>query len=162
MIDETTFVDQVKAYERMLYRVAYGILRDDQDCLDAVQNALTKAWAARSRTREETFKTWLTRIVINECYDTKRRQRREIVMPEISEDGSHQQVPDLHLHEMISGLNEKLRITLLLHYLEGYRVHEIASMLRIPSGTVKWRLSRARRELKEVLVREEAIQGDRI
>ena len=51
-------------------------------------------------------------------------------------------------------LDEKLRLPVLLHYMEGYRVREIAEILKLPEGTVKTRLARAKREMKKHLEEE--------
>ena len=63
------FSDQVLLMEPMLYRVAYGLLLNRTDCADAVQEALLRAWEKRRSLRDESlFRTWLVRILINECY----------------------------------------------------------------------------------------------
>lgn len=146
MVDEQTFVSEVQAMERTLYRVARSFLPTWEECGDAVQEALGKAWAKRGRVEPEYFRPWLTRIVINECHNIGRRKRR--VSPLAVVEPPQDAAPDLGLREVVSALPERLRIPLLLHHLEGFSVSEVAQMTRVPEGTVKSRLHQARECLK--------------
>ena len=157
MVDESTFLQEVQAMERTLYRVSRSLLPAWTDCADAVQEALRKAWEKRGRVEPNYFRPWLTRIVVNECRNIQRLRRRVIPVAEFSREPSFPP-PDPSLKEAISALPEKLRLPLLLHYLEGFSVDEVARMLHLPSGTVKWRLSKARESLREKWTTEE-VQG---
>ena len=152
-MDEIDFEQQVQAHERTLYRTANSIMRNDHDSLDAVQNALTKAWARRNTVDPPAFRAWLTRIVINECYSMRRKTKRE-TLAEVVDLIADLQPPDPSLRDALDELPDTLRLTILLHYMEGFSVKEVASMLSVPSGTVKWRLSRARKLLKEELTQK--------
>ena len=81
-MEEERFVSEVRAMERTLYRVARGYLRTWDECADAVQEALCKAWDKRKRVDESYFRPWLTRIVINECHNIGRRKKRLIPVAE--------------------------------------------------------------------------------
>jgi len=155
-MDQWTFVEQVKIHERTLYRAAFSIMRNDPDSLDAVQSALTKAWIHRHKVNPAAFRAWLLRIVINECYSMRRKTRRETLMKE-AEPVSVQQPPDPFLRNALDRLPENLRLPILLYYMEGFSVKEISAMLRVPAGTVKWRMSKARTLLKEELSEKGAI-----
>ena len=75
-VDRGFFIAQVEAASDMMYRVAWSILQNDADVQDALQDAVLKAWEKRDRLREEKyFRTWITRILINTCYDTKKKRR---------------------------------------------------------------------------------------
>ena len=147
-MDEQSFVAEVQAMERSLYRVSRGLLPSLEECGDAIQEALTKAWAKRSTVKPEYFRPWLMRIVINECHNIGRRKKRIIPAAEVMPLKSEGQVQNEGLRDDISLLPEKLRLPLLLHYLEGFSVEEIAKMLGLPPGTVKSRLHRARQTLR--------------
>lgn len=70
-MDKTFFVQELEAHSGMLYRVAWTILRNDDACQDAMQEAALKAWEKRDSLRDARyFRTWITRILINACYDT--------------------------------------------------------------------------------------------
>lgn len=147
------FAARVEACERRLYRVARTMLRSDADCEDAVQEALLKAWAKRGTLREEAyFETWLTRILINECRNLVRR--RPVSEAELPESLAAPQTDDNGLLSALMCLPEKNRITLELHYIEGYGIREIAQILHVPEGTVKWRMNRGRTLLKQELGEE--------
>lgn len=149
------FADRVLAIEPMLYRVAYGLLLNRTDCADAVQEALLRAWEKRGTLREESyFSTWLTRILINECYSLLRRRKKAIPLEELPEPVAPPSA-DRELHDAIARLDRKLRLPVVLHYMEGYSVSEVADMLRLPSGTIKTRLFKARKILRLQLIDED-------
>ena len=146
-MEEERFVSEVRAMERTLYRVARGYLRTWDECADAVQEALCKAWDKRKRVDESYFRPWLTRIVINECHNIGRRKKRLIPVAE----PEREPVPEPVLPELadaLEALPEKLRLPLTLHYLEGFSVEEVSRILRIPAGTVKSRLHQARSQFR--------------
>lgn len=150
-MNKSEFTDRVLAAEGRLYRVAQGMLRNAQDRDDAVQEAVVKAWQNLDRLRDDAiFETWLTRILINECYNLLRLRSRISPMERVPEP---QAPPDdgAGLREAIMSLKADERIAVILHYMEGYRTREIASILRLPEGTVKSRLKRARTQLKRML-----------
>lgn len=137
-----------------LYRVSYAMLSRPSDREDAVQEALKRAWEKRGRLRgEQYFETWVVRILINVCRDLYRRKHREIPV-ESFPDRAAPPGADPDLHDAILRLPETLRLPLVLHYMEGYAVDEIAGMLRLPAGTVKTRMRKARALLKHVLYEE--------
>lgn len=143
-----------------LYRVAYGLLLNRTDCADAVQECLLRAWEKQHTLREEAFfRTWITRILINECYSMLRRRKRVLSLDEIPEPVAPPD-SDSELHDAIARLEPKLRLPIVLHYMEGYSVGEVATLLRLPSGTVKTRLFKARKILRLQLIDEEERRND--
>ena len=150
MTDEA-FAKALTAMTRTLYNVCYSYLRNGCDREDAVQEALYRAWEKRSQLRDERYlSTWVIRILINECRNIQRKSRDTEELADIP-------VPpgaDMKLHDAILKLPEKLRLPIVLYHMEGYRVKEIATILRIPQGTVKTRLAAGRRELKHKLSEE--------
>ena len=143
------FASHIVAMQGTLYRVTCAILRNPFDREDAVQSAIEKAWRKRHLLREENhMKAWVVRILINECYQLLRRQKREIPVEEIPDAPAPEGAsPDLY--RFFTDLPDTLRLTMVLHYLEGYEVKEIARIQRIPAGTVKTRLMRGRAKMKE-------------
>lgn len=149
-MEREEFTRRVRAVTDRLYRIAYGQLREPQDRMDAVQNALLKAWSGRHRLRQpEFFETWLIRILINECHDIQRRQKRVLPMEAPPETPSTDD-ERTQLRDAILQLPEKLRMPLILHYMEGYTVAETAHILHIPCETARSRLRRARTALKNL------------
>lgn len=152
MVDEETFVREVEEMERMLYRVSRSLLSSREECGDAVQEALMKAWTKRSSVQAERFRPWLMRIVINECHNIGRRKKRVTPVAEVMIPGTaypEPDAPDEKLRIALANVPEKLRMPLILHHLEGFSVAEAARILHVPEGTVKSRLHHARIRLRK-------------
>lgn len=156
-MNKDEFTGKVLALEDVLFHVSYGILQNVQDCEDVVQEAILKAYASRNKLKQpQYFKTWLVRILMNECYTFLRKHNRECPLEEaVAEDktvaNAFIKEEYLDLYESMKQLEEKDRICVQLYYMESYSVKEIAQVLRIPEGTVKSKLSRARAQLREIL-----------
>lgn len=149
-MDKDFFVQEIEAHSGMLYRVAYTILRSDDACQDALQETALKAWERRGSLREPRyFRTWITRILINTCYDTQKKRRRFLSIEDIQE--PHAPAPDLSLSMALEALPEKLRLPLMLSCSEGLTYAEIAKALRLPVATVRGRIHRAKHELRKEL-----------
>lgn len=154
------FAERIVAMQDTLYRISYGILARPEDRADAVQEALRKAWQQRAKLRNDAFiHTWVVRILINECHNLHRSKQHEVPVETLPEriappDG------DPALHDALLKLDEAMRIPVLLHYMEGYAIKEIAGILRLPSGTVKTRLMRGRNKLRQLLEQDEREQEE--
>ena len=150
------FTQAILGMTDTLYRVAATQLRQRADQEDAVQEALRRAWEKRHKLREERYmQTWVIRILLNECHRMQRRMARTVPTEEIT--AVHRD-EGFELKDVLCQVEERYRMPVLLHYIEGYSVAEIAAMLRIPQGTVKSRLARGRKALKELLD-EEVFEG---
>lgn len=156
-MDRDDFASRVAAAEPTLYRISKSILKNDCDCADAVQEAILTAYGKLSSLREARyFKTWLCKILIHECYRVYRANRKTVSLEEYAQlEAAPAQSRDPGLYAAIMELREELRLVVVLHYVEGFQVAEIAGMLKIPEGTVKSRLSRARAELRSALEKKE-------
>lgn len=143
------FASRIVAMQGTLYRVTCAILRDHADREDAVQSAIEKAWRKQGLLRDESrLNGWVVRILINECYAILRHQRR-ITPVESIPDAPAPEGSDPDLYRFFTNLPDTLRLTMVLHYVEGYDVKEIARIQRIPVGTVKTRLMRGREKMKQ-------------
>jgi len=158
-MDSSEFTRRVLDAEPTLYHISKTILKNDHDCADAVQEAILTAFRKLGSLREERyFKTWLCRIMINECYKIHRRSKRYVSYDDYIGSEHYEDVkPETELYTALSKLKDKFRLVITLHYIEGFKQSEIASMLRIPEGTVKSRLSKARTELRALLNGEDMI-----
>lgn len=159
-MDAVTFQAKALQLERLMFHVSWSMLGREPDCADAVQEALTRAWQRRSSLRNpEKFKPWLMRILVNTCNDILRRQSRRTLLAD-EELLSQEDTPSdpLSVREAIECLKPEWRTVILLHYLEGCSVSEIAQMLQIPQGTVKSRLLYARKRLCALM--KEDWEGD--
>lgn len=158
-MNKDTFRDNVLEAESTLYHVSKSILIHEQDCEDAVQGAIFKAYnKLNTLKKEEYFKTWLVRILINECYSLKRKEYPQVSYEEYFESAKADDKKDYsELYLAIRNLPERIRITIVLYYVDGYSVEEIKRILEIPAGTVKSRLSKGRKLLKIKLENMEAV-----
>lgn len=144
------FEQRVWDLRRMLYYVSFSLLANHADQEDAVQECIHKALLKRETLKDDAYlKTWLTRILINECHNILRKRKREVLSEDLQIDAPL--AADSGLYEAVSGLEERLRVPVVLHYLEGYTIREIAKALRAPQSTIKSRLRRARELLKQTL-----------
>ena len=145
------FVSQISNAQTTLYRVAKSVLKNDEDCADAIQSAVLKAFDKIGTLKQEKyFRTWLTRILINECYQIMRAKKEQVPYEEYME----KQEDSLGYSEVFHALmelDEMYRVPFTLHYIEGYSTKEIAKILDISISNVKTRLSRARAKLQERL-----------
>lgn len=154
MMDQATFTAAVLDAEPTLYRIAKTMLHHEQDCADAAQQAILRAWEQLPSLRQaQYFKTWLIRILINECHAILRKRQHlapyepaqaEAIPAPADEDHSD-------LYSALAALDEKYRLPVVLYYWEGFKTREIAALLRIPEGTVKSRLNAARSQLRTAL-----------
>ncbi|MDR2570197.1 MAG: RNA polymerase sigma factor [Oscillospiraceae bacterium] len=166
------FSERIESMIQTLYRVSYSQLEQACDRDDAVGECLLKAWQKRHQLKDERYmQTWVIRILINECFNIREKKKRELFLEdmgngEVSDQVNHdtallrspvltqQTAPpgaDTELHDMLINLEESLRLPIILHYIEGYTVKEIARILEIKQGTVKSRMSRGREKLREII-----------
>jgi RNA polymerase sigma-70 factor (ECF subfamily) len=149
--DREAFEQVVLAKSEPLFRTALAIMGNEADARDATQEAFVSAWRSVPRLRDlERFDAWLGRILINECRMALRHRRRVREIP--MEAGFDPPARDrADFDDAFDRLSVDQRALLVLHHMHGYGVNEIAAWLSIPSGTVKWRLSRARKALASEL-----------
>lgn len=151
--DNNAFIRLVKEYEKSMYRIARAILKSDTKCADAIQETILKAFQSINSLREPAyFKTWLTRILVNECTNILRFERKVIPM-EVLEDrpAGMNEYERLEIQNAIEYLEDGLRVLVTLFYYEDMSLKEISLLLNMPEGTVKSRLHRARIKLAESL-----------
>ena len=136
-----------------MYHVAKTLLYSDADCADAIQEAIVKAFSSiHTLRRDACAKTWLVRIVINECYAIMRREKKLVSLEDYSvEEAAEERADYSDLYEALSHLSEEIRLTVTLYYMEGYSVKEIAALMNTTESAVKNRLARARDKMKKEL-----------
>lgn len=136
-----------------LYRVARGILINKEDIEDALQNTVIHSFQKiNSLEKDEYFRTWIIRILINECNEVLRKSKRITFLDENSDTDTYtDSYENMDLTKAINSLSEELRITTVLFYFEDMSLKDIAKTLKIPEGTVRSRLTRARTKLREII-----------
>lgn len=148
-IDKETYIEFITQNKETLYRVAYGYLRDDVKSIDAVDEAIYKGYVHIKDLRETRFlKTWVTRILINECLKVLKYNKRELNMEILPEESYIDDDNSIFLKHAINNLPEDLRKIIVLRYYGGYTISETAEILGIPEGTVSTRSRKALQILK--------------
>ena len=161
----------VAAFERLFHQhgskmksVALHLLGNPHDAEDAVQEAFLKVHRGiRNFRGQSAFSTWVYRILVNACYDMRRRgmRRLEEPAPDLREEEELPEPPaPAHNHPLrmaletcVAKLSESYRSVFLLYEVEGFKHSEIAEMLAISEGASKNRLFEAKRELRGMLTR---------
>ena len=147
--DEACFTALCGILKQKLFRTAKGILWDENLALDAVSEAVFRAFKGIRRLRQPKYaETWFVRILINAANDLRRRQKHEIAMETMPEGEYYDNHGELEIAQMIGSLQPELREIISLKYYSGYTLNEISAILEIPEGTVKSRLNRALNQLR--------------
>jgi RNA polymerase sigma-70 factor, ECF subfamily len=168
--DTEAFEPLVEKYKRKVFRLAYQVLRDQEEALDVAQEAFVKAFRALPAFKgDSAFYTWLFRITMNVALDRKRQRATRVkslgtddVTPEEWERTATSTDPDPEdvasgaerrerIRKGLDSLSERHRTIIILSDIEGLQYREIAEVLGIPMGTVMSRLHHARKRLREVL-----------
>ena len=148
MLEERPFTQKLLESEPMLYRIACALLRSEADRQDVMQETALKAWKNRASLREEQyFRTWISRIMVNECHNLHRKNSRWVPMEELP-DRPAPETGETETRLMLESLPEKQRVPLVLHYLEGFSLEEIARVQHISLALVKYRMHQARKALR--------------
>ena len=154
--DKAAFQQLIEQHEKAMYQMAKSILKNDDDVADAMQETILTCWEKIDTLKKDRyFKTWLIRILINNCNAVFRQRMRSI-----EEDG----IPEIIDHEtgysnvewecFLNCLDEKYRIIIMLYYVQGFKTREIADILQINENTVRGRLVTARSKLEEQYVND--------
>ena len=170
--DLDAFNTLILAYQDMLFNTALRIMGDEDAAADATQEAFLSAFRAIKSFRGGSFKAWLLRTVTNACYDELRRQKRRPTTPlePETDDGEEMEAPrwladpsmspeqEIEVDELehaiqhcLEALPVEFRAVVVLTDLQGMDYKEVAATIRVPLGTIKSRLARARLRLRECL-----------
>ena len=164
--DLPAFEDLIRPRLDKLFRTACGILGDPSEAEDAAQDACITAWQKLPGLRDvERLDAWLSRVLVNTCRMRLRSRRRvrEIAIDEgRTSDHPGDQGRMTERAEEVDRVSRALdhvspedRALLVMHHVHNERVETIAAALGIPTGTVKWRLSRARQAVQRALETEQ-------
>ncbi|WP_166462437.1 RNA polymerase sigma factor [Psychrobacillus vulpis] len=153
----TSFELLITHYKQAMYYMAKTILKNDEDCADAIQESIIKAFLNIHKLKEPSyFKTWLIRIVMNESYHLLRKSTNIIPLDSILEPSYNHPMSDyLEIEEALDHLSNDHRQLLILFYTVGLSIKEIADVLDLPENTVKSKMHRARQKMKDYLTEKE-------
>jgi len=181
--DRAAFEVLMRRHNRRLYRLARATLRDDAEAEDALQDAYLRAYRSLSQFRgDAALSTWLSRLVLNECYGRLRRHaRRENVVPIVSSNTADIDIEAMHpsdseppdsavaraemralIERKLDELPASFRTVFILRSVEELSVEETAQCLEIAEATVRSRHFRAKSLLRESLAREIDVAGSEL
>lgn len=161
--DREAFHDLFEAHKDRVYTIAFHYSGDEAMARDVTQQVFLKLFTSINQFHEDSqFTTWLYRIVANACTDEHRKRRRFVPFsPEIEvrtmvgkgsqEEAYHRREVAASVHGAIAELTPKLRLPILLKYVEGLSYDEIAESLGLSIGTVSSRLNRGHKMLARKL-----------
>lgn len=167
--DQDAFAALVRLHQRQVYTLALRMLRDSEDAAEATQEVFLAAWQGLAGFRGDArFATWLYRIAYNHCLKLAERRRRDAqARAEMAAESAREQQPagalsarlaqdaERAMRETVRGqiasLPAKYRAVLTLRHVQELSYEEMATVMRVPIGTVKTQLFRARALLKERL-----------
>jgi len=167
--EQEAFGSLVRLHQRQVYALAYRMLRDQDEAAEATQEVFLAAWQGLRGFREEArFATWLYRIAYRHCLKVAASHKREVAAraelaatsareqsAQQRDSARHAQAAAYDVRELvrdeIAGLPPKYRMALALRHFQELSYEEMAEVMRVPIGTVKTQLFRARALLKERL-----------
>ncbi len=156
--DAEAFIRLMEENKESMKRVAYAYLKREEDAADAIQDTILDAFEhIHELQKDEYFRTWLTRILINNCAKIYRQNKRQTaydaeklayVQKEGPWENGMEALSDLEFFDLLAHLSEENRMIFQLYFGEQYTVSQIADILRLKENTVKSRLRRGREELR--------------
>lgn len=148
--NKDAFSELIQINKVNMYKVARAILYNDEDVSDAIQDTILICWEKLNTLKNnEYFKTWMTRILINNCYKIINMNAKEL--PHCYADelfANDLGIENAEWKDCLEYMEEKYRIMIILYYVQGYKVREIAKILDLKETTVKDRLKKAREQYK--------------
>lgn len=157
------FEELIRDYKKSAYNIALRFLRNVEDAEDVSQEALVKVFKSiKNFNMQSTFKVWLYRIVVNACLDFKRKKSIDFYPIDelMNFTGSNDDNPDDMVDKnytseivnmSINKLEDDFKTIIILRDIQGFSYNEISEILSCNLGTVKSRISRARKNLKDII-----------
>ncbi len=155
--DADAFLELMERNTLSMYKTARGILKNDNDAADAIQDTILASFERiHTLKNPQYFKTWLIRILINECNQILRHYKKVNTIEEVPETPRQDKsLAEVEFKEMLEQVDEKYRVVLVLYYEQGFKISEIAELLELNENTVKTRLARAREQIRSVYFQED-------
>ncbi|MET0960481.1 MAG: sigma-70 family RNA polymerase sigma factor [Psychrobacillus psychrotolerans] len=150
--DDKAFLQIMQLYKNTLYRTAYAFLKNEHDALEAMQEITFRAYQKIHTLKEPTYmKTWLVRIMMNYCQDQLKKKKRDSPSEILQTIGYKEDTTYLEMNEAIASLSTAEQQLIFLKYFQNTKIKEIAKLEKIPEGTVKSRLHKALKSLRNFL-----------
>lgn len=159
MLDTAQFNAYAAKYMDTVFRLAFSWLKSPADADDVTQNVLLSLYRTDYQFEsDEHVRNWLMKVTVNECRKVWRRPfRSHENIDDYAETLAFEDPSYRDLFEAIMQLDRDKRTVIVLYYIEGYSIKEIAEILNVPAATIGTRLARARAKLAQYLKEEESI-----
>lgn len=152
-MEKEEFIQCIRENKGKMYAAAYSILKNHSDVEDVIQDAIINAYRKINTLKnDEKFSSWMMRIVINQSkMYIRKNSRLQFVESMEQEREQITEADDVNIWDLVMSLKSELSTVVILYYAQGYKVKEISEIMKIPEGTVKSRLAKAREILKKEL-----------
>lgn len=156
--DKEAFLELIDMYQPSMLRIAHGYFSQEADIADAIQDTILNAYEHISSLKEARyFKTWLIRILINNCshiYNKNKKYAFDLDAPFTTDSASEIDTPLYRFHELLSYVSDENRLCFQLYYGEELTTREIAAILHMKESTIRSRMHREKNKLKAKLLRD--------
>ena len=153
--DDESFLLVMQQHKESLYRTALAFMKNEQDALEAMQEITYGAYKKIHSVKEPAYmKTWLIRIMMNYCQDQLKKRNRFTNNDLLEKEVVTSQVEQLELTEALKTLSTKDQQLVYLKYFQDVKIKDIAILENIPEGTVKSRLHKIMKELRQHFTEE--------
>ncbi|WP_315116400.1 sigma-70 family RNA polymerase sigma factor [uncultured Clostridium sp.] len=151
--DEDSFIKLIEMYKRLMYSIAKSMINNNEDIGDIIQDTIFKSYKNIKKLKDpKVFKSWLMRILINNCNDFIKKHKNIVSLEEVIEKNEICQGMEMvELRHIVNNLHKDLTMVVELYYIQDMDIKDIAELIEVPEGTVKSRLYRARKELSRAL-----------
>ncbi len=147
--DAEAFITLIEENKQSMYKVARGFLHSQEDAADAIAETVLNCYEKIGLLKQDAcFRTWMIRILINNCKDILKNQKRCISTEDVEEKENFQR-ENPQFKELIEPLGEQDRSIFTLYYVYGMKVKEIAAYMEMKESTVLSRLKRGREALRD-------------
>lgn len=155
MIDKENFCEHIRQQEKAMYSLAFSVVKNDADAAEIISESIFRAYRKiDSLKNENAFKPWILRIVHNTAVEFVRKNAKIVSMDTIDladEDVENHLLITISLQEAVKSLKQPYRTVVTLYYYEEFSIAQIAKITDTSMVTVKQRLFRARKQLREIL-----------
>lgn len=171
--DDVSFTILIEQCKTKAYNIALRYMRNEQDALDALQESFIKIFRYLEKFNEESkFDTWVYRIVVNTCMDMLRKNNKLMTESLHASDGEEEYTVEIadsqptpwealeqkekaeFVLACLNLLGQEQREILILRDVQGFSYDEISDILQCSLGTIKSRINRARKRLKEIILEQ--------
>lgn len=155
--DTESFIQLIEENRQSMLKIAYGFFTEEEDVADVMQQTILNAFEHIGELRRTSyFKTWLLRILINNCNQMYNSKKQTVSEEQIVEYGKMDSYPvDNEFFRILSLLQPNDRVIFYLYFGEEYTTKEISRMLKVKESTIRSRIHRGKEQLRKHLHREE-------